>query len=279
MAIAQHAPAGGAGVAGGTTVCLVPGALRAVAGDVPVAAGVRDRSQRAPDRHAVRPPGRGPARRSAERAVRRARPDRGDAVARRCRDRTGQQQHRDRRSAYRAFLVWSGTDLNVYRLTSAVELYGADGRLVSRFALNLPDYAAPPHQAAACRWAVVDEMSPFGSSERHVLRASRAICERGARRRLDRRQRDARLSDAAVHRVAEPVSRVAAAGPPARGGRRVRDATSSSWPTAGAARRSFNSGTSVWPLPDAVFQRLVESRDAVLGDGRSRRGRLPRVSS
>ena len=47
----------------------------------------------------------------------------------------------------RAFLVWSGTDLNVYRLTSAIELYGADGRLISRFALNLPDYANAPHQA------------------------------------------------------------------------------------------------------------------------------------
>ena len=60
-----------------------------------------------------------------------------------------------------------------------MELYGADGRLISRFALNLPDYAAAPHQAAGCQWAVVDEVSPLGSSQRHVLRASRAICQRG----------------------------------------------------------------------------------------------------
>ena len=69
------------------------------------------------------------------------------------------------------------TDLNVYRMTSAVELYGADGRQISRFALNLPDYASAPHQAAGCEWAVVDEVSPFGSSERRVLRASRAVCD------------------------------------------------------------------------------------------------------
>ena len=45
-----------------------------------------------------------------------------------------------------AFVVWSRTPLAVYRLTSAVELYRADGRLVSRFALNLPEYETTPYR-------------------------------------------------------------------------------------------------------------------------------------
>src|SRR5262249_10549652 len=39
-----------------------------------------------------------------------------------------------------AFEVWSDTRLASTRLTSAIELYGADGSLVSRFALNMPEY-------------------------------------------------------------------------------------------------------------------------------------------
>ncbi len=41
----------------------------------------------------------------------------------------------------RAFIVWSQTELASSRTTSAVELYGPNGRLVSRFALDLPEYA------------------------------------------------------------------------------------------------------------------------------------------
>ena len=81
-----------------------------------------------------------------------------------------------------AFLVWSRTDLQDYRLTSAVELYAADGRLVSRFALHLPEYEYAPTRSRvpSCSWEdLFDEVSPFGSSERHVLRTSRGICERG----------------------------------------------------------------------------------------------------
>jgi signal transduction histidine kinase len=78
-----------------------------------------------------------------------------------------------------AYQIWSTTDLATERLTSAVELYGADGRLVSRFALNLPEYTTPSYRAAACGWDIIDENSPLGSSERHVLRASRGICEGG----------------------------------------------------------------------------------------------------
>src|SRR5207237_6632166 len=51
-----------------------------------------------------------------------------------------------------AFFIWSRTVLARARLTSDVELYDADGALVSRFALNFPEYTgAPQHPAALTR--------------------------------------------------------------------------------------------------------------------------------
>ena len=80
----------------------------------------------------------------------------------------------------RAFAVWSRTELATYRLTSAVALYGPDGRLLDQFALSLPEYATTPYRAARCTWdQLFDEVSPFGSSERHVLRTARGVCVRG----------------------------------------------------------------------------------------------------
>src|ERR1043166_5940618 len=82
-------------------------------------------------------------------------------------------------STERALAVWSTTDLAKYRLTSAIELYSAQGTLVSRFALNLPEYATPRHETANCEWEIFEEVLPFGASERHVPQASRGICENG----------------------------------------------------------------------------------------------------
>ena len=78
----------------------------------------------------------------------------------------------------RAFLIWRQTDLARLRLTSAVELYGVDGRLSSRFALNFPEYAGRPSgsRVTECDWDVFGEIVPFGSDERRVLHAERALC-------------------------------------------------------------------------------------------------------
>ena len=81
-----------------------------------------------------------------------------------------------------AFGLWRWTELARQRLTSAVELYAADGSLLSRFALNIPDYAAPAlgFRGATCSWDVFGEVLPFGSRERKHLHAERAICEPSA---------------------------------------------------------------------------------------------------
>ncbi len=77
-----------------------------------------------------------------------------------------------------AFTVWRSTELEEARLTSAVELYGADGVLVSRFALNFPEAEVVPlrHQASSCKWTLVGEVQPFGADERRMLHAERDLC-------------------------------------------------------------------------------------------------------
>jgi signal transduction histidine kinase len=78
-----------------------------------------------------------------------------------------------------AFTVWRRTELEQARLTSAIELYGDDGVLVSRFALNFPEAEVVPlrHQAASCAWApLVGEVQPFGADERRMLHAERGVC-------------------------------------------------------------------------------------------------------
>jgi signal transduction histidine kinase len=81
-----------------------------------------------------------------------------------------------------AFLVWKQTALARARLTSAIELYDRSGVLVSRFALNYPEYSIAkqaPQAASGCGWDVFGEATPFGSEERRVLHADRQICVSG----------------------------------------------------------------------------------------------------
>ena len=78
----------------------------------------------------------------------------------------------------RAFQVWRITGLAMYPVTSSVELFGPDGRLVSRFAFSLPDdlNALPTSEETDCTWEVFEEVSPFFAVERRVLSAGRAVC-------------------------------------------------------------------------------------------------------
>ncbi|MDQ3487147.1 MAG: HAMP domain-containing histidine kinase [Acidobacteriota bacterium] len=79
-----------------------------------------------------------------------------------------------------AFFVWRQTTLARARLTSAVELYDADGAIVSCFALNFPEYTntpRPPLSSVSCEWKVFGEAAPFGANERRMLHAEKGICE------------------------------------------------------------------------------------------------------
>jgi signal transduction histidine kinase len=82
-----------------------------------------------------------------------------------------------------AFLVWSQTSLATERLTSSVELHNAAGAMVSRFAMNLPDFTQPqPWSEQSCDWDMVEEVSPLFSEERRLLHAGKALCVDGGRR-------------------------------------------------------------------------------------------------
>ena len=79
-----------------------------------------------------------------------------------------------------AFSLWSRTALAASRLTSAVEIFGPDGGLQSRFALNIPDsVSASRWTGAGCDWEVFGEVAPFGSEERRMLHAERGFCAPG----------------------------------------------------------------------------------------------------
>jgi signal transduction histidine kinase len=156
--------------------------------------------------------------------------------------------------------VWSMTDLARFRLTSAIELYNADGALVSRFALNLPEYTTPRHETTSCDWEGFEEVLPFGASERFVPQASKGICERGAVRgaivvrvMLDYgtlpflSSQNPYLESLRPERVAAPE------------GSQGNDIEFVAY---GWSRAPFNeAGTSTWPLPDDLFTRTVESRE------------------
>jgi signal transduction histidine kinase len=78
-----------------------------------------------------------------------------------------------------AIRVWKQTALARARLTSAIELYDRAGNLVSRFALNYPEYSVAkqaPQAVSGCEWDVFGEATPFGPEDRRVLHADRRIC-------------------------------------------------------------------------------------------------------
>jgi len=158
----------------------------------------------------------------------------------------------------RAYIVWSRTELATYRTTSAVELYSANGRLISRFALNLPEYVAGSYATGSCDdWESYEEASSVGSSTRNVLRASRAICSN--QRRVGAVVVRAMLDYRTLPFIAPQNPYVESLAPQ----RRAEDATGRDvefvfygWSRAPL----YSSGTGVWPLSDEVFTRMVEAR-------------------
>ncbi|MEQ1869743.1 MAG: HAMP domain-containing sensor histidine kinase [Vicinamibacterales bacterium] len=161
----------------------------------------------------------------------------------------------------RAFLVWSQTDLALAGTTSAVELYGPNGGLVSWFALNLPEYGTTPFLGGSCdAWAPpYEETSSFGSRRRNVLRVSRAICD-GNRR-----------VGAVVVRVMldyRSLPFISADNPYLESLRADRPAVSEAafgqdieFAVYGWSRSTlYSSREGVWPLAEDVFQRNVASR-------------------
>ena len=167
------------------------------------------------------------------------------------------------------------TELEEFRLTSAVELYGADGSLVSRFALNFPETEAA---------AQLQSNAATGRSSARRSRSaptSAACCTPSAAsaRPTDRRHVIAGAvvvhvmldySALRVHLVAEPVLRVHS-----RAARRPREGTAGSdveLAIFGWGRLPiFTSCSRSWRLTDEVFDARLPLARAVLDDARARR--------
>jgi signal transduction histidine kinase len=163
----------------------------------------------------------------------------------------------------RAFQVWRLTGLAMYPVTSAVELYDANGALVSRFAFNLPsDLAAVPRSdERECTWGVFEEVSPFFAEERRLLYAGRAICGPDGQP----------VGSIVVHAMAadyanlpfivsqSPYLELMRPADPAQDeGVTGRDVEFSVY---GWSRTPlYASGVTPWPLDDTVFARVEESR-------------------
>ena len=165
-----------------------------------------------------------------------------------------------------AFLIWRQTTLYRERLTSAVELYNAAGCLLSRTALNLPEYAAstqPAGSATSCgQWEVFGEAAPFGSKERRMLHAHRSVCdETGLALRV--------LGTIVVHIVPDyrtlsfitsqsPYFEVfrSGEGAPAITGNEV-NMVIYGW----GLTPLYASGSVAWPITDELFARIYASRD------------------
>jgi signal transduction histidine kinase len=75
--------------------------------------------------------------------------------------------------------VWSQTGLSRTRVTSDIELYGPNRALISRFALNFPEYLnrAPTWSGSGCTWSVSGEVTRFGTVDRPMLHAERGVCD------------------------------------------------------------------------------------------------------
>jgi signal transduction histidine kinase len=163
-----------------------------------------------------------------------------------------------------AFHVWSQTALATRRLTSSVELYDPAGRMVNRFALNLPETGADQAwQESSCSWELFEEVSPFFAEERRLLHAGRGVCiGQDGRRRI--------VGSVVVHVVLDysNLPFLAAQNPYVALLRATSGAAASvprddvTFAVYGWSRRPlFASGSDPWPIPDALFARLTASRE------------------
>jgi signal transduction histidine kinase len=163
-----------------------------------------------------------------------------------------------------AFHVWERTVLKNQRSTS-IELHDAEGVLVSRFALELPQAGVlQTYKPSSCDWEVFEEVAPFFAEERRLLHAGKGVC---------RTPGDIRSSVGAlaVHVMLDysNLSFISAQSPYVallRDSQEVAEAAIPRDPVEftvyGWSRRPlYMSGRTAWPLAEDVFRRIYSSRD------------------
>jgi signal transduction histidine kinase len=163
-----------------------------------------------------------------------------------------------------AFAIWNKTALARNRLTSDVELFDRDGNLVSRFALNFPEYTGAslkPQGTLPCQWDIFGEAQPFGAEERRMLHAQRSVCGADG----------AVLGAIIVHVVFDyrTLPFITSQSPYYEALRGTGGSSSIEGQPAGdvdvvvygwGLRPIYTSGGSAWPIDDATFERIYRSR-------------------
>ena len=165
-----------------------------------------------------------------------------------------------------AFTIWSRTALAASRLTSAVEIFGADGELQSRFALNIPDsVTASRWTATGCEWEVFGEVAPFGSEDRRMLHAERGFCDHtagaagvpagGVVVHVAQVDYESLPFIASRSPYVEPMETGRGSPGPGAPGHEV-ELVIYGW----GRQPAFLSNRSAWPIDDALFDRIYASR-------------------
>ena len=163
-----------------------------------------------------------------------------------------------------AYSLWSATALAITRATSAIELYGPNRTLVSRFALNVPEYlavkATQKWSGRSCEWVVSFEAGSFGSEQRLGLQAARGLCDPSGTPRgavvvhviPDYRALPFVSSESPYYDVLHNP------GLATRGARIVDlQVVVYGW----GLTPAFTSGNVAWPITTGLFARLYKSRD------------------
>ena len=173
-----------------------------------------------------------------------------------------------------AFLVWRQTALARERLTSAVELYGPSGALVSRFPFNLPEYTTGGLQSVPLcdDWDVFVEVASVGPEEQPMLHAERHVCL------PDDEGRVVPQGGIILHVVPEyetlpfissqnPYLEVFRAGFEREEGTPAGhvEVAIYGW----GLQPQYTSGRSAWPITDELFIELYRSRDPFWADVRN----------
>jgi signal transduction histidine kinase len=165
-----------------------------------------------------------------------------------------------------AYKVWQGTVLEEQRLTSSVELHDARGTMIGRFALKLPQSGAPQiYNDAPCTWELFEEVSPFFAEERRLLHAGRSICVPGpgggptvvGSISLHLMLDYSNLSFISAQSPYVAMLRPAGTQPQEMAPRESVEFTVYGW----SRRPLYVSGRDAWPLTEAVFDRVFDSRD------------------
>ncbi|HEX5071113.1 MAG TPA: hypothetical protein VFV78_12930, partial [Vicinamibacterales bacterium] len=165
-----------------------------------------------------------------------------------------------------AFRIWKRTVLQDERVPALIELYGPHRALVSRFALNVPEFDSLPQsseqtwQGDGCQWDAFAYFARFGAGDRLMLHAERGLCGAG----------DEFLGAVVIRIVpdyrtlpfvtsANPYYDALGSGDPNGRGSRVAELQVAvyGW----SFQPLFASGRIIWPIDEEIGGRMTRSRD------------------